>query len=118
MNAQITFRPGLEGLMAALSAAEQLAAIAPVPPHGVQISSDHFGYAPDTDFKRPTGVLLFFPQDVDQVRAFAKAVHVTVAERDHDGSGQQTYTFAEGVLNGVPFRAWTLTAAESPAVAA
>lgn len=116
MNAQITFRPGLEGLMAALSVAEQITACAPVPPHGVQIGSDHFGYVPGTDFKRPTGVLLFFASNVDQVRAFAEALRLPVAEREHPG--EQKYTFAEGVLNGVPFRAWTLTAAESPAVAA
>ena len=116
MTTQITFRPGLEGLMAALSAAEQLTASSPVPPHGVTISSDHFGYVPDTDFKRPMGVLLFFRRSVDQVRAFAEVVHVTVAEREHPGD--QTYTYAEGVLDGVPFRAWTLTDVEAPAVAA
>jgi hypothetical protein len=116
VTTQITFRPGLEGLMAALSVAERLTANAPVPPHGVTISSDHFGYAPDTDFKRPTGVLLFFAASVDQVRAFAEALHVAVAEREHPG--EKTYTYAEGVLDGVPFRAWTLTDAEAPAVAA
>jgi hypothetical protein len=97
--------------MAALSVAEQLTASAPVLPHGVQISSDHFDYVPGTDFKRPTGVLLFFASSVDQVRAFAEALDVTVAEREHPG--EKTYTYADGVLDGVPFRAWTLTAVES-----
>lgn len=116
MTTQITFRPGLEGLMAALSVAEQLTASSPVLPHGVQIGSDHFDYAPGTDFQRPTGVLLFFAQSAENVYAFAEAVHVAVQEREH--SAEQTYTFAEGVLDGVPFRAWTLTNTVVSAVAA
>ncbi|MET7458477.1 hypothetical protein ABZT03_43045 [Streptomyces sp. NPDC005574] len=115
MTDQITFRPGLEGLMAALSVAEQVTAKSPVTPHGVAISKDHFDHVPGTDFERPMGVLLHFYPGVEQVREFAEALGVEVAERPH--GDEDTYTYAEGVLNGVPFRAWTLVAADEIASA-
>ncbi|RPE40206.1 hypothetical protein EDD90_3242 [Streptomyces sp. Ag109_O5-1] len=116
MTTEITFRPGLEGLMAALSVAEQVTAASPAVPDQVNLTSAHFDYVPGTDFQRPTGVLLFFHRSIEQVREFAAAFGLETADRAHGET--DVYTYAEGVLNGVPFRAWTLTAVEAPAVAA
>lgn len=116
MTNEITFRPGTEGLMAALAAAEQLTAGAPTPPTSIAISRNEFDYVPGT-FDRPTGVLLYFHRDLESVRAFADAVGAEMGERPHE-SEWTLYAYADGALNGVPFRAWTLTNAEDAAVAA
>lgn len=110
--AQVTFRPGIEGLMAALSAAEQLAASSPVVPSHVRIDEHSSWFV---DRARPLGVHLYFHRDENAVRAFADSVGAAVQQLDDEAD---RLTSASGALNGVPFRAWTLTNAEVTAVAA
>lgn len=112
MAQEITFRPGIEGLMAALAVAEQLAASSPVVPSSAR-ADEHSGWL--VDQQHPIGVHLYFHRDEAAVRAFA----------DHFGAetasvvdGPDRLTTANGALNGVPFRAWTLTDVEAAAVAA
>lgn len=117
MTTQITYRPGLAGLMAALSAAETLAAKSPVVPTSIAIDSGGFDLIQiDGAFERPTGVTLYFHRSPENVRAFAGVLRIDVNERPH-GDGT-TYMHADGVLDGVPFRAWALVDAEAPAVSA
>lgn len=100
--------------MAAYAVAENVTALSPVAPDSVNVAPhSDWGYIPDT-FEWQIGVQLSF-RSVDDVRQFAKALFVQVAERPH-GDTTRTYTFADGVLNGVPFRAWVLT--DAAAVAA
>jgi|GEM_PF-4770472 len=100
--------------MAALSVAEQVTASCPTPPSHINLNDANFDYIPETGFKRPMGVLLYFHQRVDLVREFAQAFGLVVADRPHPP--EDTFTYAEGVIDGVPFRAWTLTPAEDAAV--
>lgn len=116
MTTEITFRPGTEGLMAALSVAEKLTAASPVAPTSLQITHNDFDYVPGT-FNRPTGVELYFHSAVDKVREFAEAFGVEVAERPRQGL-YTLFTYADGSLDGVPFRAWTLTEERVAAVTA
>ncbi|MFJ8145986.1 hypothetical protein ACIQ6R_13030 [Streptomyces sp. NPDC096048] len=112
MATEITFRPGIDGIMTALAVAEQVAATAPAVPTSVQVNDGHFDYVPGT-FERPMGVLFYFHRNAENVQAFAEAFALDVQNRDHDGT--TTYVYAEGALNGVPFRAWTLQDVETPA---
>lgn len=112
MSNEITFRPGIEGLMAAFAAAEELAAASPVVPTHVRID-EHSGWF--VDQARPLGVHLYFHRDEDAVRAFADCFG---AETATTVDGPDRCMAAGGVLNGVPFRAWTLTDVEVRAVAA
>lgn len=113
MTTEITFRPGLAGLMAALSAAEHIAAASPVIPAHVRIDecSDWL-----VGIQRPIGVLLYFHEAEDAIQAFARHFEVDVSRRDQDS--RDRYTYADCSLNGVPVRAWTLAGIETPAVAA
>jgi hypothetical protein len=111
---EITFRPGLEGVMAALSAAEQVASSVPVIPASVDLNSAHFDCVPGT-YERPMGVLFYFHRSTESVREFAGTLGLDVQDRPHDATS--TYIFAEGALNGVPFRAWTIVDVATSAVA-
>jgi hypothetical protein len=101
--------------MAALAVAEHLVAAAPALPSDIHITASHFEHAPGT-FDRPSGVLLHFHHSVEQVNAFARLFGLVVANRPQGET--RVFTFAEGAVSGVPVRAWTLTDAEAPAVAA
>ncbi|MFJ6061658.1 hypothetical protein ACIQHU_01320 [Streptomyces tendae] len=114
MATEITFRPGLEGIMAALSVAEQVASSVPAIPASVDLNSAHFDYVPGT-YERPMGVLFYFHRSTESVREFAETLGLEVQDRPHDATS--TYVFAEGALNGVPFRAWTIVTIETSAVA-
>ncbi|MFJ8785020.1 hypothetical protein [Streptomyces sp. NPDC102476] len=115
MTSQITAPTSIGRFMAALSTAEHVTADSPVAPYRVCLEpNSDWGYVPGS-FEWRIGVLLQF-ESVAEVARFAEALHVVVAERDHGGS--QTYTFADGELNGIPFRAWALVDAKSSAVAA
>lgn len=107
MTTEITFRPGIEGLMAALSVAEKLTATTPVLPHHLSIEPNEFDYVPGT-FERPMGVVLYFHLAPESVAAFAGALGVEVREQTREGQWT-LYTHADGSLDGVPFRAWALT---------
>lgn len=107
MTTEITFRAGTEGLMAALSVAEKLTSASPVQPTQLIVTTGDFAYVPGT-YNRPTGVELYFHQDVDKVREFAQAFGATATERPRQGA-YSLFTYADGSLDGVPFRAWTLT---------
>jgi hypothetical protein len=100
--------------MGALSAAEHIAAACPVAPNTISVAPhSEWGYLPGS-FEWRLGVQLAFLAP-DSVRQFAASLGVAVQERPY-ADGLQTY--ADGVLNGVPFRAWSLTDIESSAVAA
>ncbi|MFI1728241.1 hypothetical protein ACH40E_03170 [Streptomyces acidicola] len=116
MTNEVTFRPGVEGLMAALAVAERLTADSPAAPASLDIDQHEFDYVPGT-FNRPTGVRLYFHRDLASVRAFAEAFGAEMSEKSREGEWT-LYTYADGALDGVPFRAWTLTNAEDAAVAA
>ena len=116
MTTEITFRPGAEGLMAALAVAEKLTSAAPVAPTSLQITRNEFEYVPGT-YNRPTGVEVYFHRAVDKVTAFAEAFDAVVTSRPSTGE-YTLFTYADGVLDGVPFRAWTLTNEQDTAVAA
>lgn len=116
MTTEITFRPGTEGLMAALSAAEKLTSASPVAPTALQITSGDFDYVPGT-YDRPTGVEVYFHCDADKVVEFAEAFGAEVASRPREGQWT-LFTYADGAVDGVPFRAWTLTNEQPAAVAA
>jgi hypothetical protein len=104
-----------EQFMAALSAAEHVTAATPVDPSRIVLAAhSDWGFIPGT-FVNRIGVQLHFGR-VDEVQQFAEALHVDVAEREHPG--EKTYTFADGVVGDVPFRAWALSDAKSSAVAA
>lgn len=112
MTTEITFRPGTDGLMAALSVAEQLTAASPAVPSNLKLNSCEF--APiEGGWERPTGVLLYFHLSPENVRAFAERFGAVVGEEPRPGD--DTYTYADGVLDGVPFRAWTLLKNETAA---
>lgn len=105
----------IEQFMAALSAAEHVTAASPVAPDSVSLAAhSDWGFIPGTSQSRIV-VQLHFDSAGDVLR-FAKALHLTAAERAHDEA--RVYVFADGVLNGVPFRAWALARVESSAVAA
>jgi hypothetical protein len=93
--------------MAALSTAEKLAAASPVAPTSLQISSNSFDAVPGT-YVRPIGVELYFHRSVDKVGEFAEVFGAVVRERPREGQWS-LFTYADGWLDGVPFRAWTLT---------
>ncbi|WP_030344891.1 hypothetical protein [Streptomyces sp. NRRL S-1022] len=116
MTTQVTFRPGAAGLMAALSVAEKLTSISPVTPRGIQITANGFDYVPGT-YDRPIGVELYFHESIENVQSFAQTAEISVANRPHPGP-YNLFTFADGVLDGVPFRAWTLTTEGTVAAAA
>jgi hypothetical protein len=94
-------------IMAALSVAEKLAAASPVAPTSLQISSNSFDAEPGC-YVRPIGVELYFHLSVDKVGEFAGAFGADVRERPREGEWS-LFTYADGLLDGVPFRAWTLT---------
>jgi sugar phosphate isomerase/epimerase len=109
---EITYRPGVEGFMAALALAERLTAQSPIVPSHVRIDpSDWDCIDVDGTFKRPAGVQLYFHRSLENVHAFAEAFGATVDEQPHPG--ENTYWYADGVLDGVPFRAWTLVENEA-----
>lgn len=116
MTTEITLRPEVGALMAALSAAEKLTSASPVAPTSLQISNNGFEPAPGT-YKRPVGVEMYFHLDVDKVSAFAEAFGTVVESRPRNGQ-YRLFTYADGVLDGVPFRAWTLTGEQEAAVMA
>ncbi|MGP4084141.1 hypothetical protein [Streptomyces sp. KR55] len=117
MTTQITFRPGTAGLMAALSIAETLAANSPAVPSSIDIDSGDFDLIEvEGVFERPIGVTIYFHRSPENVLAFAEKFGATVGERPH--GDEDTYTYADGVLDGVPFRAWALERAADKAVAA
>jgi hypothetical protein len=53
-------------------------------------------------------VELYFHLSVDKVGEFAGAFGAEVRERPREGQWS-LFTYADGLLDGVPFRAWTLT---------
>lgn len=112
MTNEVTFRPGIEGLMAALAVAEQLSAGSNTVPASVRVD-EHSGWA--VGQQKPLGVHLYFHRDEAAVRAFADRFS---ARTSSIVDGPDRLTVASGVLNGVPFRAWTLVDVEAPAVAA
>jgi len=112
MAQDITFRPGIEGLMAALAVAEQLSAGSSTVPASVRVD-EHSGWLVGQE--RPLGVHLYFHRDEDAVRAFADRFE---AKTNSVVDGPDRLTVASGVLSGVPFRAWTLTDVEAAQVAA
>lgn len=114
MTEQTTSPPPTAQFMGALSAAEHIAAACPVAPSTISIASlSEWGYLPGS-YEWRLGVQLAFLAP-DSVRRFAEALGVVVQERPY-ADGLQTY--ADGVVNGVPFRAWSLTEVKSSVVAA
>lgn len=94
-------------LMAALSTAEHIVSVTPVIPTDLKISDDcEGGYTLD----------LFFYRRPADVAAFADAFGTVATARPHD-ENTKTFTSAEGTVNGIPFRAWSLDTIESPAAA-
>jgi hypothetical protein len=107
VSSQSTSLTKIDRLMAALSVAERLTAESPVAPDSVAVTEHTaFGYIPGA-FVWAIGVVLNMHRDPDGVRAFAEAFGVEVkAELWNDGS--DVHTFADGVVGGVPFRAYAL----------
>lgn len=118
MTGEITVPTRTTRLMAALSVAERITAASPAEPAHLRVDSHiDWDYIPGTYVPR-VGVLLYFHHSTDAVGQFAEAFGLEVAERSMGADNEDVYTFADGVLDEVPFRAWTLNAAEVPAVAA
>lgn len=110
MTIESTEPTKVDRLMAALSLAEKLTAESPVIPSNLRVDN-HADWS-----SASIGVLFYFHRDPGAVRAFAEHFSVPVSRR---GCGaDDEYTLAEGVVDGVPFRAWTLTTVEVSAVAA
>lgn len=98
--------------MAALSAAENLVAQSPAEPYTVDVSH-HSAFPADA-----VGVLMFFRQDPNGVRDFAAAMGVEPGRTAAEFGGRPLVdTVASGVLDGVPYMAWTRVyeTAEQPA---
>ncbi|MFJ1667431.1 hypothetical protein ACIOK4_13785 [Streptomyces bottropensis] len=110
MTEQTTAQSKTHRLMAALSVAERLTAESPITPSNLRVDGH-------SDWASPLiGVLLYFHRDPEAVRVFAEHFSLTVLQR---GCGEDDeYTLADGVVDGVPFRAWSLTEVKSSAVAA
>lgn len=118
MTIEITVTAKTTRLMAALSVAERVTASSLAEPAHLRVDSHlDWGYLPGTYVPR-VGVLLYFHHSTDAVRQFAESFGLEVAERSQGADDEDVYTYADGVLDEVPFRAWTLNAVETPAVAA
>lgn len=91
-------------LMAALSAAEQVVATAPVVPDELQLKG------PVTAAPGPYVLDLFFHRCPQDVVTFATSVGATAVTREHTAEDPRPYTEVSGVVFGHRFRAWTLGA--------
>jgi hypothetical protein len=99
-------------LMAALSAAEHVVADAPTCPAQIRIESEtSFGSYPGT-YEPVVGVIAYFHRAPDLVAEFAAHFGVPALERPH-GTDGMVYTYADGSVEGVPFRAWALSDASA-----
>jgi hypothetical protein len=93
------------GLMAALSAAERIVALSPVPPAALRVQQ-HSALPADT-----FGVELHYAAP-EAVRGIATSLGVeTVTDRFWFGESLYVETAAVGYLDGVAVRAWTQTLA-------
>jgi hypothetical protein len=98
--------------MAAYAVAEHVTAASPVAPWSTSVAMhEDWGYVPGS-FEYRVGPQLHFGS-AGEVRRFAEALGLVVV--DEPRGRDQAYVFADGVMDEVPFRAWTL--AKSPAVA-
>lgn len=118
MTDQITVPARTTKLMAALSVAERITSESLAEPAHLRVDTLHdWGCAPGT-YESQIGVLLYFHLSTADVHRFAEVFGLEVVERPHGAKHEDVYTYADGVLDEVPFRAWTLNAAVSSAVAA
>lgn len=101
MSQQITSPTKIDRLMAALSAAEQMAANSPAIPTAISVQDNL-----DGSFT----VEVFFHHRPEDVAAFAAAFGSVASARPHYGDDTKTYTSADGSVDGIAFRAWSLDA--------
>lgn len=94
-------------LMHVLAAAEQLVALCPATPTALDLTA-HSSFPAGV-----MGVVLFIPNDASAVGEFARRMGVTAATSAHDYLPESLYVQAAGVLDDVPFLAWTSVPAAS-----
>lgn len=97
----------LASLMAALATAEHVASTTPTIPTDLMLRGDcEGGYTLD----------LYFHHRPADVAEFAAAFGTVATARPNVPEDEtKVHTSAEGTVNGIPFRAWSLDTVEAPA---